>query len=331
MALLFAVSSFVLLRKDVLMKWWTGPKVTGIWIYPIKSCRGIFLESCRITKRGFENDRIFMLVDKNNKFVSQRTYPRMALIDTRVENDVLVVSAPNMRPLCIDLSHVSGRPLCLLSDKKLNVSVWGDPCEAEEVADCEWFSEFLLGMKSDDIRLVRMTDECTRPTDPVYAPQGQAAFSDGFPFLLVSEESLEYVNCRLEKPVTMANFRPNIVVSGCLRAFAEDTWNRIVFRHCAEGTDSQSTNNDRTLIAMNVVKPCSRCKIPSINTDTGCMDPNNEPTRTLKRFRTGKYLGFKNEKWAEEVFFCQNVDHASQEGGVLSVGDSVRVKSFQRF
>ena len=330
MALLFAVSTIVLLRKDAFVRWWrSGPKVTEIWIYPIKSCRGILMKSCKITKRGLENDRIFMLVDKKNKFVSQRTHPKMALIDTRIENDVLVVSAPNMRPLCIDLSHVSGRPICLVSDKKVNVSVWGDPCEAEEVADCEWFSEFLLGVKSDSIRLVRMTDECKRPTDPVYAPQGQAAFSDGFPFLLVSEESLECVNSYLENPVSMVNFRPNIVVRGSGRAFAEDTWKRIVFHQSP--TPDQSSHHKREPIAMNVVKPCSRCKMPTVDPTTGCFDPHNEPTRTMKRFRTGKQLGFRNEKWAEEVFFCQNVDHASQEGGILAVGDSVRVESSQRF
>jgi uncharacterized protein YcbX len=289
------------------------------------------MQSCRITKRGFENDRIFMLVDKNNKFISQRTHPKMALIETRIENgDVLIVSAPKMRPLCIDLSHVSGRPICLVSDKKVTVSVWGDPCEAEEVADCEWFSEFLLGAKSDSIRLVRMTDECTRPTDPVYAPQGQAAFNDGFPFLLVSEESLEDVNSYLEKPVSMVNFRPNIVVrGGSGGAFAEDTWKRIVFRPSVP-TD-QINDTVRAPIAMNVVKPCSRCKMPTVDPNTGCLDPNNEPIRTMKRFRSGKHLGFKDEKWAEEIFFCQNVDHASREGGSLAVGDSVWVESFQRF
>ena len=307
--------------KRYVTRWWSRPKVSAIYIYPIKSCQGIRLESCRVTKRGFEHDRIFMLIDKNNKFVSQRTFPKMALIGTNIVGDVLQVTAPGMRPLCIDLGYAGGKSVCLISDKRLECTVWGDSCDAAEVADCEWFSEFLLGTKSDELRLVRMTDEFKRSTDPTYAPEGQAAFSDGFPFLLLSEESLSYVNSRLKKPVTVLNFRPNIVVNSCW-TFAEDTWHRIVFHSSIQPT---------SVLPMSVVKPCSRCKIPSIDPATGIFDKNNEPTRTMKKFRSGKSLGFQNEDWQEEVFFCQNLDHASQEGGMIHVGDLISILSYQRF
>ena len=308
--------------KRYVSRWWTQPKVTAIYIYPIKSCQGIRLESCRVTKRGFEHDRSFMLIDKSNKFVSQRTFPKMALIGTNIVGDVLQVTAPGMRPLCIDLGYAGGKSVCLVSDKQLECTVWGDTCDAAEVADCEWFSEFLLGTKSDEqLRLVRMTDDFKRCTDPKYAPEGQAAFGDGFPVLLLSEESLAYVNGRLKKPVSVLNFRPNIVVNGTW-TFAEDTWHRITFHSCIQPT---------TVLPMSVVKPCSRCKIPSIDPITGIFDPRNEPTRTMKKFRSGKSLGFQNKDWQDEVFFCQNLDHASQEGGIITVGDLISIHSYQRF
>lgn len=307
--------------KRYVSQWWKSPKVTALYIYPIKSCQGIRLESCRITKRGFENDRMFMLIDKSNKFVSQRTHPKMALIGTNIVGDVLQVSAPGMRPLCIDLGYAGGKSVCLVSDKSLECTVWGDICEAAEVADCEWFSEFLLGSKSDELRLVRMADDFKRPTDPIYAPKGETALSDGFPFLLLSEESLAYVNRRLKKPVSVLNFRPNIVVNDTW-IFAEDRWHQIAFHSCIEPT---------TIFPMTVVKPCSRCKIPSIDPTTGIFDPRNEPTRTMKKFRSGKSLGFQNKEWQEEVFFCQNLDHASHENGVINVGDLISVHSYQRF
>jgi uncharacterized protein YcbX len=126
-----------------------------------------------------------------------------------------------------------------------------------------------------------------RPTDPEYAPEGQAAFSDGFAFLLASKESLSFINRRLKSPVTMKNFRPNIVVDAS-SPFVEDTWDLIQFE-------------SKQPIEMNGVKPCTRCKMPSIDPNTGLFDSNNEPTRTIKKFRSGAALGFKNEAWKGEV------------------------------
>jgi uncharacterized protein len=130
-------------------------------------------------------------------------------------------------------------------------------------------------------------DDCVRPSDPEYAPEGQAAFSDSFAFLLASHQSLISLNKRIAAPVTMKNFRPNIVANA-YSPYAEDAWDSVVFE-------------SNPPIAMNVVKPCSRCKMPTIDPSTGIFDPNNEPTRTIKKFRSGRALGFKNKEWAGEV------------------------------
>jgi len=79
---------------------------------------------------------------------------------------------------------------------------------------------------------------------------------------------------------------------------------------------------------MKVVKPCSRCKVPSVNVNTGEMDPENTITKLMKSFRTGEKAGFKNTKWAKEVFVGQNVDHGAKAGGELVVGESLRIISF---
>lgn len=133
-----------------------------------------------------------------------------------------------------------------------------------------------------------LADDCVRPTDPLYAPGGQAAFSDGFAFLLASHKSLAALNSRISKPVSMENFRPNIVADS-FTAYAEDNWDSIVFE-------------SSPFISMKIVKPCARCKVPTIDPLTGIFDPNNEPTRTIKKFRSGKALGFRNEAWNGEVF-----------------------------
>ena len=122
----------------------------------------------------------------------------------------------------------------------------------------------------------------------MYAPGGQAAFSDGFAFLLASHKSLAALNSRISKPVSMENFRPNIVADS-FTAYAEDNWDSIVFE-------------SSPFISMKIVKPCARCKVPTIDPLTGIFDPNNEPTRTIKKFRSGKALGFRNEAWNGEVY-----------------------------
>lgn len=274
-------------------------KVSEIWIYPIKSCKGIRCTQAVVSKRGFCYDRLFMLVDMNNKFTSQRTFPRMSLIELEMytKKGYMIAKAPGQSPCKINLEEPR-------ISETLVVDVWGDSCEASEVDEdtSKWFSAFL----GSRVRLVRMTDVFVRKTDPKYAPNGQTGFSDGFPFLLVSNESLVDLNRKLDKPITMANFRPNIVVEGG-RSFEEDSWKCIIINK----------------LKLNVVKPCSRCQIPTIDPNTGEKDPEGRVSKALKEFRTGKQIGLSNPKWGGDLFFGQNLDHEAYEGILLSVGDSV--------
>jgi uncharacterized protein YcbX len=184
--------------------------IKEIWIYPIKSCKGISPSSWIISKRGFQYDRSFMLIDHENKFISQRTHTKMCFIETSIDmnNKMLIVKAPNMdKTLSISLTNESNM-------EKINVTVWGDICEAFVLDKdiCDWFNQCL---GTTGLRLVKMADDCVRPTNPQYAPNSQTGFSDGYPFLLASINSLDDLNKRLQKPVSMLNFRPNIIVSGC--------------------------------------------------------------------------------------------------------------------
>ena len=248
------------------------------------------------------------MVDSNLKFVSQRTHPRLALVhvDILESKGVLEVKAPRMS----DVLHIP------LQEPRVNevltVNVWGDEIEATEVHEdiSRWFNTF-LGTK--DFKFVRKADHFVRKTDPKYAPKGQTAFSDGYPFLLCSTESLKDLNDNLEKPVSLTNFRPNIVVQGCDFAYEEDTWKKITING----------------LNFNVVKPCARCKMPTVDPDTGILDSNNEPMRSMKAFRKGDEIGLDkvNPRWKGEIFFGQNLDHESNEEGlVLHVGQVCTVE-----
>jgi uncharacterized protein YcbX len=118
------------------------------------------------------------------------------------------------------------------------------------------------------------------------------SFADGFPFLLISEESLADLNRRLAYPLPMNRFRPNLVVAGG-EPYAEDGWSRMEIGN----------------LRLQVVKPCGRCLVTTTDQDTG--ERGKEPLRTLATYR----------KVGSEVMFGQNVVH--ENIGRLRVGDSV--------
>jgi hypothetical protein len=258
--------------------------LSNITIYPIKSCGGISLDAALLEPRGLQYDRRWMLVDDDGMFISQRTCPRMALIEPRIGEENLEIEAPDMEPLLV--------PLVMEHHVTDPVQVWNDAVEAVSVGDeaSEWFSEFL----GDHCKLVAMTESSVRYVDETYAhTREQVSFADGFPLLLLSEASLADLNSRLAKLLPMNRFRPNLVVKGC-SAYAEDSWNEI-----SVGT-----------IRLRVVKPCARCVIPTTDQRTGERDV--EPLLTLATYR----------KRDNKIFFGQNV--LPIDVGMLRVGDECR-------
>jgi uncharacterized protein YcbX len=261
------------------------PVLSGVYVYPIKSCGGISLASADLGTTGLVHDRRWMLVDEAGKFVSQRRHPRMALISPHLAPDRLVVRAPGMPDLEVPLEGER--------EERIDVEVWGDAQRGEPVggyAD-RWFGRFL----GSSCRLVRKPKDDVRPLDSAYARGGdQTSFADGFPLLLISEASLEDLNRRLESPVPMNRFRPNLVVRGC-GPYAEDGWEEIraggaVFR---------------------VAEACPRCAITTV--DQGSGERGKEPLKTLATYR----------KVQGEVWFGRNLIHPSQ--GTVRVGDPVEV------
>jgi uncharacterized protein len=256
-----------------------------IYIYPIKSLTGIRVTSWPVVGTGLKYDRKWMLIDSERQFLSQRRLPKMALIKTALTEDQLIVSAPGMDKLTLGLKPKLG--------EIINSTIWHDQVDAIAVskeAD-EWFSQFL----QQKCRLVYQPDTVIRPVNPNFAkPEDQTALSDGFPFLLISENSLAALNKAMQLDISMSRFRPNLVISGC-DGYAEDTW-----REISIGS-----------IGFRLPKPCSRCSVPTIDPNTG--ETGKEPLTTLNRLR----------KWENKVYFGQNALHDAC--GMLSVGDIVSI------
>ena len=258
--------------------------VSGLSIYPVKSCQGIKLNSALNGSFGLDNDRRWMIVDEHGVMLTQRKFTEMCLIQVLLTKSGLILKT-NSRD---DLSVTTP-----MSAKRQMVKVWNDECLALDAGDeaANWLSHAL----STTCRLVYFPDDEFRQVDLSYANKGdKTAFSDGFPLLLISQESLDDLNSRLDNTVTMERFRPNIVVSGC-DAFAEDTWKKIRIG------DS----------FFRIVKPCSRCIIPSINIDTAIRE--QEPIKTLSSYR----------KRESKIFFGQNV--IAESIGEINVGMPVEI------
>ncbi|XP_020705307.1 mitochondrial amidoxime-reducing component 1 isoform X2 [Dendrobium catenatum] len=229
--------------------------VTSIFIYPIKSCRGISVPQAPITSTGFRWDRQWMVVNSNGRALTQRVEPKLALVEPELPPDAL---------------------------------------------DVNW-------MPSDSSYMALES----RFVDPDYAQGYTAMFSDGFPYLVISQGSLDLLNELLKEPLPINRFRPNILVDGCA-PFSEDLWK------------VTKLNN----IAFHGVKLCSRCKVPTINQESGIA--GTEPTETLMKFRTDKAL--KREKINKaKVYFGMNfvcaesLSASTMKGKVVKIGDPIHV------
>jgi len=257
-------------------------------IYPIKSTSQVSLQTARISPFGLEMDRRWMLIDEQGYMLTQRKYPRMCLIQGALDSENLNISAPGMTPLTLPISVPENTPASLLK-----ATVWQDTCQAYDCGSqaAKWFSRFL----QTPARLVYFPDNEKRQVDLDYAQPGDiTAFSDGFPYLLIGQGSLDDLNSRLQTPVEMQRFRPNLVITG-IDAFAEDNWKKIRIGD----------------ITFRLVKPCSRCSIPSINPHTA--EQSAEVVKTLAGYR------MRNNK----IFFGQNV--IAEGSGELSLGMQVEI------
>ncbi len=261
-------------------------ELSALYYYPIKSCAGKQAASVQVEPRGIRHDRELMLVEAGSgEFLTQRELPRMALIRPQIQAGRLLAEAPAAPDL--DLLLTETGPV-------VAAKIWKDNCEAVDQGEeaARWFSLF-LGLAC---RLVRLAPGFTRRVDPRYArsKQDQVGLADGFPFLLISQESLDNLNSRMAAPLPMNRFRPNLVIAGSGKPFLEDKISRLTIG----------------AIGFEVVKPCARCVITTTDQQTAATA--KEPLRTLATFRRGP---------RGQVMFGQNLIH--ENNGLLKIGDTI--------
>jgi uncharacterized protein len=265
--------------------------LTQLYIYPIKSLGGIAVDSSKVTDRGLENDRRWMLVDTDNKFLTIREFPKMTQLHLEIIDGGIKVNAIEQKST---ISIKTDEHLAEINDVTIwNASVKSYPYSTEIN---EWFGEMLGG----HCKLVYMPDHSSRPVDTTsgYHPAGKfTSFADAYPFLLLSEESMNDLNSRFEEPLSILRFRPNLVFSGG-EAYCED--NIVDFE--INGVQFTGLEN------------CARCGIPNVDPATGILGKDREPLKTLSKYR----MNNKN------IQFGRNVVHSNI--GIVRVGDELKIK-----
>jgi len=271
--------------------------LSGLHIYPIKSTAGLSLETAALTPQGLQGDRRYMVVSADGRFMTQRRFPKMALVQVALdilEGKGLTLRAPGMSTLQV------WRPA--EDSATIEVEVWGDRTTALScgTAADAWFSQFL----SIPCQLVYMPETSQRPVDHgKFGSEKIVSFADAYPYLLLSEASLAGLNQKLvdrqSASVPMNRFRPNLIVSGDIAPHAEDEWKRIRIGETV----------------FEVAKPCARCSIPNVDQVSG--DRTLEPSKTLATYRTQ----------GNAIWFGQNLIEVSKTGqsNILSVGDEIEI------
>ncbi|GAB4129271.1 MAG: MOSC domain-containing protein [Raineya sp.] len=259
-------------------------EISELWIYPVKSLGGIQVLEANISDRGFEHDRRWMLIDETGKFLSQREHPNLALLQVSLQEEGLEIFLKNKDHWRISVPFLENAD-------DLQVQIWDDTCLAWLYTNVinDFFSDYL----QQKVRLVYMPQTSKRQVENKYAKNGEiTSFSDGYPFLLIGQSSLDDLNAKLSEPIPMNRFRPNIVFSGA-NAFEEDIWDSFKIKE----------------IEFFCAKPCARCIITTISQETA--QQGKEPLKTLSTYR----------KSGSKVLFGQNLLHKGE--GKISVKDKI--------
>lgn len=271
-------------------------KLIQIRRYPVKSLRGVSVDRAAVQAIGLAGDRRWMVVDRNNRFVTIRERPMMTQVSVDLTPQGVVLRREGQHPEPVDTPGASAETIA--------VRIFRDTAPARDAGPAA--AAFLSEALGAELRLVHLADPAARPINPAYARPGETvSFADGFPYLLTCAASLADLNARLAQQVPMERFRPNLVVaddSGATPPWDEDHWAEIQVGAAR----------------FRVAKPCDRCVVVTRDHDTGAQPDPDEPLRTMRTFRRDDRGG---------VLFGQNLIPAAQDGAApeIAVGDPVEI------
>lgn len=256
--------------------------VKELYIYPIKSLAGITVNSAQAQEMGFENDRRWMLIDENNKLITQREYPHLSQFYPKIIDDNIEITHQ-------DVTHEFFIHETL--EEPIASNVWEDETKVFEVnkATSKWFSE-ALGFECKLVKIGNIGDR--KHHSSKLETTINVSLADGYPYLLIGSESLNFLNHILKEKISMARFRPNIVISSFI-AHEEDSFGNFQIGN----------------VNFKNAKPCGRCIM--INNDPKNGVVKKEPLKTLSTYRNVHH----------SILFGTNVMCLNE--GEIAVGDTL--------
>ena len=256
--------------------------VKEIYIYPIKSLAGISYQEALAEEMGFENDRRWMLIDADNQMITQREHRIMSQFYPQISGGKISIIFQNQKhEFSID-EHL---------ENSIEVNVWDDKSEVIEVnaSTSKWFSEH-LGFECKLVKIIKNGDR--KHESSKLKETFNVSLADGYPYLMIGSQSLDFLNEKLTDKITVLRFRPNLVIS----------------------TETPHEEDDFTTFKIGEVnfkniKTCERCIMVNNDPDNGKL--KKEPLKTLSKYRVVN----------NSVLFGTNV--VSLNSGIISVGDEI--------
>ncbi|KXJ17521.1 mitochondrial amidoxime-reducing component 1 [Exaiptasia diaphana] len=300
-AVAVSIAAFMYWRRKQRKEFYPSGQVTGLYIYPVKSCKGVPLSSALCLDEGLLHDRRWIILNEKDRLVTAREKPKLQLVTPTLQTtssgelESLSLNAPNMDTLTIKM------PLVNTTIK--DISVYGLMAEVQYAGDeaAEWIAKYL---NKPGYQLYHMTKPRYIANDEIWGdivkPDDKHGFADFSPLMITTEEALSALNNELETAVSMRRFRPNIIVKGT-KTFDEDNWKELKI-------------ND---VRIRCYKNCARCVMTTIDPDLG-EKTGKEPLETLKRTRMPEN---RDKRFGDSPFF--GVEGIADKQGIIKVGDAV--------
>jgi len=228
-------------------------KVTKLFYYPIKSAHEYQKDEIKIERKGAINDRVFLIVKKKDLTpISFKNYPQIYYIETKYEDNKVHITIPfekSPKTFTLEINPKAEYP----KENIYKTVTSGCSCDGVSLdnnlnnALSEYFGEECLILYCIGERFLKDYHKPKMMHD--LKENDSMTYNFTAPFLIITEESLNYLNellaKRNEKKVEAMHFRPNIVVQGGSKEFWEKSpskfkVNNMVFRN---------------------IKPCTRCMV----------------------------------------------------------------------
>lgn len=304
-----ASATFVVWKATKQRRVKNAAKVASLFVYPIKSLRGIEVGTVEVTRSGIKygvfKDRQMMLINEENRMISLRQDPRLALIHVEMTGPTeLTLTCEGYEPL-----KISPRTCMNPDEETIKFSLWSLPTEGVQVSPeaSRWFCNFLA---LQGVRLVQHLPTFRMRPVKYQSKAGQAIdsstlvlYQDDDPVHLTSNDTLSQLNSTLDEDLMLShrNFRPNIVIEGT-QPHSEEKWNGILVNK----------------IRMRKVKLCDRCLIPTIDIKQG--KRIDEKVQILKDFRSAENEVEKKNYRSSAIF---GVMFVPMNEGFVSIGTSI--------